>query len=414
MTQQNKSQRSKVFEERQIKLKDLILRLHDNEDEDVIKAEFKEHFGNVSAFEISVMERRLMSKEGIEAEEIMRLCNVHASLFSGSIESVYEHDSEQDKPGHPIHVLKMENFAIESTLVLIENLLNVYLPEPDAELKKGLQHQLNLLWEIDRHYSRKENSFFPIMERYEMTAPPKVMWGVDDEIRNLIRDFRELIDNDKLDQAQDSFDKMRYEVDEMIVKEEEIMLPMIIPFFNEDDWIAIANESDEIGYCIIKPEAKWVPERKEFKVKDEPAEVIEDEEDNIQFKTGYMTHTELEKMLDAIPMELTFVDANDTVKYFNDTPGKKLFPRTKNALGRDVYNCHPPKSKPIVQKLIEDFKAGRKDIETLHFRARGAFVMVTYTALRDDDGTYLGTFEYVQDIEHIIDLDPENEKRSID
>ena len=414
MTQQNKSQRSKVFEERQIKLKDLILRLHDNEDEDVIKAEFKEHFGNVSAFEISVMERRLMSKEGIEAEEIMRRGIVHASLFSASIESVYEHYSEQDKPGHPIHDLKMENFAIESTLDRIENLLNVYLPEPDAELKKGVQHQLNLLCEIDRHYSRKENSFFPIMERYEMTAPPKVMWGVDDEIRNLIRDFRELIDNDTLDQAQNSFDKMRYEVDEMIVKEEEIMLPMIIPFFNEDDWIAIANESDEIGYCIIKPEAKWVPERKEFKVKDEPAEVIEDEEDNIQFKTGYMTHTELEKMLDAIPMELTFVDANDTVKYFNDTPGKKLFPRTKNALGRDVYNCHPPKSKPIVQKLIEDFKAGRKDIETLHFRARGAFVMVTYTALRDDDGTYLGTFEYVQDIEHIIDLDPENEKRSID
>lgn len=412
MTEQMKSQRSKVFEERQAKLKDLILRLHNDEDEEAIKAEFKEHFGNVSAFEISVMERRLMSTEGIEAEEIMRLCNIHASLFSGSIEAVYEHDSEQDKPGHPIHVLKMENLAIESTLDRIANLLRVYLPEPDAELKKGLQHQLTMLWEIDRHYSRKENSFFPFMERYGMTAPPVVMWGVDDEIRDLIRDFRVLIDNDELSHAQESFDKMRYEVEEMIVKEEEIMLPMIIPFFNEDDWISIANESDEIGYCIIKPEAKWVPDRKEFKVSEEPAEAAPN--DNIQFKTGYMTLTELEKMLDAIPMELTFVDVNDTVKYFNDTPGKKLFPRTKNALGRDVYNCHPPKSQPIVKKLIEDFKAGRKDIETLHFRARGVFVMVTYTALRDDDGTYLGTFEYVQDIEHIIDLDPENEKRTID
>lgn len=406
MTEKTPSKRSQEFEKRQEILKDLILRLHADEDEEVIKKEFKEHFQNVSAFEISVMERRLMG-QGIEAEEIMRLCNVHASLFSGSIEAVYEESEEKDKPGHPIRVLKEENLAIESALDRIGKLLAAYLLDQEKELKKGLLLQLDQLWEIDKHYARKEYSYFPLMEKYGMMAPPKVMWGVDDEIRDFIKAFRQLIEEDQLEHAEDAFEKMKYEVEEMIVKEEEIMLPMIIPFFNEDDWLSIAEESEEAGYCMIRPEAKWVPERVSFESAEE-AEKTDDE--NIHFSTGYLTVKELEKMLNAQPLELTFVDANDTVKYFNDGPGKKLFPRTKNALGREVYNCHPPKSQPVVRQLIQDFKNGEKDSETLWFRARGHFVMVTYMAMRDDDGSYMGTLEYVQDIEHIIDLDGEKKE----
>ena len=401
MMEDLKNKRSKDFEARQAILKDLILRLHADEDQEVIKKEFKEHFGTVSAFEISVMERRLMG-EGIEAEEIMRLCNVHASLFNGSIEAVYEQGEGHDSPGHPIRVLKEENLALESTMDKIVNLLKVYLESPDAQLKKGLLMQLDMLWEIDKHYARKENSYFPIMERYGMTAPPKVMWGVDDEIRELIKDFRTRIENDDLDGV--DFEPAKYEVEEMIVKEEEIMLPMIMPFFNEDDWISIANESDEIGYCIVKPDKKWEPKR----------EVVDSsvESGNIDLGLGYLTQKELRKILDLQPLELTFIDANDIVKYFNETPGRKLFPRTRNAIGREVYNCHPPKSQAIVRKLIAEFKDGTKDIETLWFQTRGTYVMVTYAAVRDDDGTYMGTLEWVQDIQHIIDID--EEKRTID
>ncbi len=401
MIEELKNKRSKDFEARQAILKDLILRLHADEDQEVIKKEFKEHFGTVSAFEISVMERRLMG-EGIEAEEIMRLCNVHASLFNGSIEAVYEQGEGFDSPGHPVRVLKEENLALESTMDKIVNLLKVYLESPDAQLKKGLLMQLDMLWEIDKHYARKENSYFPIMERYGMTAPPKVMWGVDDEIRELIKDFRTRIENDDLDGI--DFEPAKYEVEEMIVKEEEIMLPMIMPFFNEDDWISIAAESDEIGYCIVKPDKKWEPKR----------EVVDAsvESGNIDLGLGYLTQKELRKILDLQPLELTFIDANDIVKYFNETPGRKLFPRTRNAIGREVYNCHPPKSQSIVRKLIADFKAGTKDIETLWFQTRGTYVMVTYAAVRDDDGSYMGTLEWVQDIQHIINID--EEKRTID
>lgn len=235
-----------------------------------------------------------------------------------------------------------------------------------------------------------------------MTAPPKVMWGVDDDIRELIKDFRERVENDDWDSL--DFEPVKYEIEEMIVKEEEILLPMIIPFFNEDDWISIADESAEIGFCIVKPEKKWEPKREKME-----ATVASG---NIDLGLGALTQKELRKILDLQPLELTFIDANDIVKYFNDTPGRKLFPRTKNAIGREVYNCHPPKSQPIVRKLIADFKAGTKEIETLWFRARDTYVMVTYAAVRDDDGSYMGTLEWVQDIEHIINI--EEEKRTID
>ena len=403
MTEKKQSQRSQDFEQRQAILKDLILRLHCDEDEEQIKIEFKEHFSTVSAFEISVMERRLMG-QGIEAEEIMRLCNVHASLFNGSIEAVYENSEEQDKPGHPIRVLKEENLAIESALDRIEKILSAYLPQPETDLKKGLLLQLNILWEIDKHYARKEYAYFTIMEKYGMMAPPKIMWGVDDEIRDLIKEFRSFIEKDQLEHTKVSFDKMRYEIEEMIVKEEEIMIPMIQPFFNEDDWIAIAEETEEIGYCIIQPEAKWQPKREAFSTASENSH-HEGTDENIHFDTGYLTKKELEKMLNSQPLELTFVDANDIVKYYNEGSGEKLLPRTKSAIGREVYNCHPPKSQPIVRKLIQDFKAGIKNSETLWFHARGHYLLVTYMALRNEDGSYMGTFETVQDIGDIVNLD---------
>ncbi|SLC90145.1 Uncharacterised protein [Mycobacteroides abscessus subsp. abscessus] len=239
------------------------------------------------------------------------------------------------------------------------------------------------------------------------------MWGVDDEIRALFKQVKQSLEQDQLDHLQEEFASLKYELEEMIVKEEEILIPMITDVFNEDDWIKINDESDEIGYCIVRPESKWVPERTTFEdIEDSEVETSE-KDTNIHFKVGHLTPNELEKMLNLLPLELSFVDANDTVKYFNVGTGRKLFPRTKNAIGRQVENCHPPKSQPIVKQLIADFKTGTKDSETLWFHARGEFVMVTYTAVRDEDGTYMGTLEYVQPIQSIIDLDG-TERRTIE
>ena len=400
---------STEFQERQDILQSLILRLHRGEDWDAVQADFKKHFTGVSAYEISVMEQGLMGK-GIDAEDIQRLCNVHASLFGGSIEAVYTTSTEQQHAGHPIQVMKLENLAIENTLEKISKLLAVYLETKEPEIKKGIQNQLNLLGEFDKHYARKEYAIFPIMENKGITAPPKVMWGVDDEIRSMFKEFRTLLQNEDFDAIPKAFSDLKYEMTEMITKEEDILLPMIIDIFNEDHWLQIAQESDEIGYCIVKPEAKWVPERTlPENVSHET--FITEENAYINFQTGHLTPHQLEKMLNNIPLELTFVDADNIVRYYNDNGEEKFFKRTSSAIGRDVLNCHPPKSLPIVTKLLADLKSGAKESESMWFRAMGKFILVTYRAVRDDDGSYMGTLEYVQDIQPIIDLD--GEKRTL-
>jgi len=400
---------SEEFQARQDILQSLILRLHKGEDWDAVQADFKKHFTGVSAYEISVMEQGLMGK-GIEAEDIQRLCNVHASLFGGSIEAVYTTSAEQQHAGHPIQVLKLENLAIENTLEKVSKLLDVYLETKEPDLKKGIQHQLTLLGEFDKHYARKEYAIFPIMESKGITAPPKVMWGVDDDIRSMFKAFKMLLQKEDFEAIPKAFSDLKYEMTEMITKEEDILLPMITDIFNEDHWLQIAKESDEIGYCIVKPEAKWVPERSL------PENVSRETNEGgndayINFETGHLTPHQLEKMLNNIPLELTFVDADNIVRYYNDNGEEKFFKRTSSAIGRDVLNCHPPKSLPIVTKLLADLKSGAKESESMWFRAMGKFIMVTYRAVRDDDGSYMGTLEYVQDIQPFIDLD--GEKRTL-
>ncbi|MDN6731638.1 MAG: DUF438 domain-containing protein [Atopostipes suicloacalis] len=390
--------------ERQNKLKELILRLHEGESEDTITKEFAKHFQNISPLEISVMERRLMKEEGLSVDEIMRLCNVHVAVMANHVENESKLPNDFEKPGHPVHVLKEENLALEANLMRIGNLLETYLSEgdKDEEIKKGLEIQIDFLAEFDYHYKRKEHSIFPLMEKYEILAPPKVMWGVDDEIRDLYYQFKNSFFGNHYQRLEKQFDELEYEMQEMFVKEEEIMIPMISEVFNIDDWLKIRDESKEIGYCLVEPLAEWEVEK--IEIKENLSEEIKGE---MQLGTGYLTKKELDLILNLLPLELTFIDKDDVVKYFNNQEGPKLLPRTPNAIGRDVMNCHPPKSYRIVEQLIKDLKTGKKDQEVAWFKKGTDYVHITYVAVRDEAGEYLGILEYVQDITELVKIDGE-------
>lgn len=401
----NREQPTQIDEIRQAKLKELILKLHDGESEEQVKKEFKEHFDGVSAKEISYMENELM-KEGIETEQIMQLCNVHASLFRGSVDEIHSMNLDHEQVGHPIRVLKDENYAIKNLLAEMRTKVDNYTPE----LKQSLLNDFNLLWDIDKHYSRKENSFFPIMEKYGHTAPPKVMWGVDDEIRELIKTTKKLIENDN--DFIDSFNEMEYEILEMIVKEEEILIPMVLDIFTEDEWLQIAEDSIEIGYCIVAPDSKWTPQRKSFleRYKDDQAKKEVDSK-NIHFDIGFLNKDEIEKIFNTIPLDITYIDETDTVKFFNQAK-ERIFARTKSVIGRTVQNCHPPHSVDTVERLLDDFKSGKKDSESFWIQKPGLFVLITYYAIRDEQGQYMGTLEVTQNIQSYREL--EGEKRLLD
>jgi DUF438 domain-containing protein len=398
----NETNRSK----RQELLKGMILKLHDGVDPEEVKKEFRANFTGVSSFEITQMEQGLIA-EGMAVEEVQRLCDVHADIFKGSVDEVHTRSKEEESIGHPVRVLREENYAITNLLEEgIEPKMDAFINHPEAPVKNLLLQDINLLWDIDKHYSRKENIIFPYMEKYGMSAPPKVMWGVDDEIRASIKEMKQMVIDENREALKEHAPAIITKIKEMIFKEEEILIPMILEVFTEDEWLEIADDSEEIGYCIVSPEGKWVPNRVSFIGSPKKDEKTPD--GNVRFGVGFLSVKELEKIMNTLPVDITFIDEKDTVKYFN-LAKERIFARTKAVIGRNVQNCHPPQSVATVEKLLADFKAGVKDEESFWINSRGMFVLITYYAVRDEMGKYMGTLEVTQNVKGIREL--EGEKR---
>ena len=386
-----------TMEERQEILKNLMLRLHAGEDKEVIQEEFNEVFDEISPYEIQLMERNLMS-EGITFAEIMSLCNVHANLM-GSKVNTQTTVADFEQPGHPVHVMKMENLAIRGALDRVERLLVNFLETKDSTIEKGLKRQISLLDQFENHYQRKEYAMFPIMEKKGITAPPKVMWGVHDQIRDMYNDFKKAL-NDGKESTLEEFQIARDEMLEMIQKEENILIPMVEQVFHVDDWETIASQSPDYGYCIVKPEKEWAVKKSFSPVKEETQ--VESEGD-IPLSTGSLSLKELNLILNLLPMELSFVDAQNIVKYYNEGNGEeKIFKRTPSAIGRDVILCHPPRVHETVQTIFEQLKSKQKEKEEMWFKTEDKMVHVTYHAVWDEEGNYMGCLEYVQDIKPLV------------
>jgi DUF438 domain-containing protein len=399
-------------EYRQKVLKELIKELHDGKDPDEVKRKFQEVFEGVAAKEISDLEQSLI-EEGLPVEEIQRLCDVHASVFKGSIEEIHREEFTGEKPedieGHPIHTFKLENRELEKLIndSIMRN-LEAYKGNASVDSKNKLLADLNALLDIDKHYSRKENLLFPYLEKYGVTAPPKVMWGVDDEIRADIKSAKAKLQGDAPDSAV-SIEQAATKVNEMIFKEENILFPMALDTLTEDEWFNIAEESDEIGFCLTQPAGKWKPIR--ANVGDKAKEQSVQPNGSIRFETGVLTVKEINGILNNIPVDITFIDKDNIVKYF--TLGKeRIFARTKAIIGRNVSNCHPPASVHIVEEMVEDFKSGRKDHEDFWIKMGQMYIYIRYFAVRDENGDYLGAMEITQNIAPIQAI--EGEKRLVE
>ncbi len=386
-------------------LKELIGELHKGKTIDEVKPRFEELIeGGVTTAEITEMEAALVA-EGLPVEEIQRLCDVHAAVFKGSIENIHKSANPAEIPGHPVNIFFLENRVIEDLIVTIEDNLALFKSEDSKAVVKNLKENFDKLWEIDKHYARKENLLFPYLEKYGISTPPKVMWGVDDDIRDDIKAVMNLL-KDYSGNKEEVIEKAEYaleRVNEMIFKEESILFPLAIDTLSEDEWLQVHKSSKEIGYTLIKPRAKWVPARVdvEEKAREEGEEPSND--GYVDFDAGIMTPEEINAVLNTIPIDLTFVDKDGIVKWFS--MGKeRIFARPKTVLGRRVENCHPPASVHVVEKIVEDLKSGKKDHEDFWIRMGERFVYIRYFAVRDKKGKFLGVLEVTQDIKPIQEI----------
>ncbi|GFI20466.1 DUF438 domain-containing protein [Lactobacillus johnsonii] len=392
--------------ERQQAILKILNFIQDGGELEEAKKMFQAAFDQVDVAEITAAERELIA-QGLDPRKIQYLCNVHADVFKGNIKENKE-NSEFEKPGHPVHTFKLENIVLKS-------LVNDALLPDLAKWEKGdkgalskLRQELKDLAKIHYHYARKETSMFPIMTKYGITAPPKVMWGVDDKIRKLIGQANLLISQKDINKVEVSkvIKETAHEVLEMIFKEEEIMLPMIDEVASEEDWGNVKNEEEQIGYTLIQKPMNWKP--KEKPKSDGPISIDKLSSLALNFAEGSLNLEQLSAILDLLPFALTFIDENDKVAYFGG--GANIFPHSKNAIGNSVYSCHLPESVPRVKKIFDDFHQGKKDKYEFWFKPRhmGRYLYLQYFAVRKDN-KYLGCLEVAQDVTDIRNW--KNEKK---
>ncbi len=366
---------------RKEKLKEIIARLHEGHTVEQVKGEFEKVFGEVSAEEISQAEQALIN-EGMQVEEVQKLCDVHAEVFKGSITQIHQQPTTT-RPGHPIHTLKATNNALRALIAQIRGLIG----KADGASIEALRQKALKLAEIDSHYKIKENLLFPYMEKYGVTAPPKVMWGVDDEIRAEIKDAIADIAHGKAEKLE----AVTIRLEDMAFKEEHILLPILVEKLHEDEWQQIAQDAPEFGFFLIDPPPA-------FPLHDRtPARGEAQAEGRFTLPTGSFNAEELTAIFNTLPLDITFVDADDRVRFFSQT-ADRAFPRTVSVLGRNVSNCHPPASVHIVESIVNDFKSGKKDHEDFWIGMGERLIHIRYFALRSPEGKYLGVVETTQDI----------------
>lgn len=392
-----------LSKERQQALLKILHYIQDGGDFTEAKKMFQESFDKVDVSEITAAERELIA-QGLDPRKIQYLCNVHADVFKGNIK---ENTANPDfaTPGHPVNTLKQENVVIKSLVndYLLPNLKKWEKDHSEQTLSK-IKQALSDLATIGKHYARKETSFFPLMTKYGITAPPQVMWGVDDKIRRLIKEANNVVNENDVDPAKlrKIIDEVSHEVLEMIFKEEEIMVPMIDEVASPADWGNVKDEEKQIGYTLINPPMNWKP--KEEPKTAGPLSVDHLSSLFINFKEGALNLEQLSAILDLLPFALTFVDENDKVAYFGG--GAAIFPHSKNAIGNSVFSCHTPESKPIVEKIFQDLHSGKKKVVTYWFKPKmlGRMLYLRYYAVHNQDGKYLGCLEVAEDITDIQKL----------
>ena len=188
----------------------------------------------------------------------------------------------------------------------------------------------------------------------------------------------------------------------MTTKEEEILLPMALDSLTEADWYAVQKQSLEIGYCLYDPKETWKPGW----VQEDTLHEMNKNADSVQLPSGGFTVEELLAILNRLPIDMTFVDRNDKVKYFSQGE-ERIFQRNRAILNRDVRHCHPPASAHIVDKIIEDFKLGKATRAPFWINMGGKMIHIEYFALRNDKGEYLGTLEVSHNVTPYRELEGE-------
>lgn len=435
-------------ETRKAELKEIIKNLNTADDHAKAKKQMQKRFSallkDLSPEEIAEAEQALIG-EGMAVEEVQKLCEIHVDAFESTLKKNAGRDRQAARlarlSGHPIATYRAENRALRNELRTLLREISAWKNDADTARARKVQAAFDSVALVETHYARKENQLFPYLESAGFSGPSKVMWGKHDEIRVVLRQLRSDIAANDADSARQTVKLLARSLKRMVFMEEKILFPTAVRKLPEPVWISIRRGESAIGYAWIKPGNLWDPNvatssggytaasgesantttaasasgvsiGKDNPWRKDPEQVATPVHatGGIELATGNLTAEQLNLMLTNLPVDVSFVDENDIVRYYSDNP-ERIFPRSPGVIGRSVQNCHPPSSVHVVQKIVDDFKARRRTEAEFWIQMRGKFIHIRYFPMWSGD-TFRGVLEVSQDVTGIRAL--EGEKRLLD
>lgn len=309
--------------------------------------------------------------------------------------------------GHPIH-----NYLQES--LLIRKISDEIKQIDIVNEEQKFYNAFNQLATVERRFERKENQLFPFLEKKGWNGPSRNMWSYHDTIREMFRIVRKNLLDKNPEQAQKNTLSIIDNINTLLSIEESVLFPNALELLSDEDWKIMRNGEDEIGWMMSHKPANYPNDAPEYihpSMDTERRTDITFDEHAIHYNEGYMTVEQVNLLFKTLPIDLTFVDENDKVIFYNRGE-ERVFPRSAGIIGREVKFCHPPKSVGTVMKILEAFRSGEKNEASFWLNYKERLIYIRYFAVRNEKKEYKGVIEMSQDITDFKMI--EGEKRLLD
>ena len=382
----------------------------------------KEKLGTCTPDEFAYAEQSL--KGVYKDEEILEKMDDLLELFDGVLVR-----AENEYPeNHPLWAYLEEINAVEKVALEADELL-----KQEKFIKNPWLGVFDSLAEWRTHLSRKQNQLYPMLEDHGFDRPTRIMWTFDDAVRDAISASYALLREDKYEEFLASVPETLAKLRDLNSKELEVLLPTSYKLLSDEEFVRMSKNDHEIGYAIIQAPGLYVVPG----INDSAAQLngnnstqggaVSNEFLNdlagllskyvgpvggapvgkdavLDVATGKLTLEQINLVFRHLPVDLSYVDENELVKFYSDT-AHRIFPRSANVIGREVKNCHPAKSVHIVEEIVEKFRSGEQSQVEFWINKPGLFIYVIYTAVRDENGKFRGVLEMMQDCTHIRELE---------
>ena len=381
----------------------------------------KEKLGTCTPDEFAYAEQSL--KGVYKDEEILDKMDDLLNLFDGVLVR-----AENEYPeNHPLWVYLEEINAVEKVALEADELL-----KQEKFIKNPWLGIFDSLAQWRTHLSRKQNQLYPMLEDHGFDRPTRIMWTFDDGVRDAISASYALLREDKYEEFLASVPETLEKLRDLNSKELEVLLPTSYKLLSDEEFVRMSKNDHEIGYAIIDPPGLYVvpginDSAAQLNANNSGQNVVSNEFLNdlagllskyvgpvggaavnkdavLDVATGKLTLEQINLLFRHLPVDLSYVDENELVKFYSDTP-HRIFPRSANVIGREVKNCHPAKSVHIVEEIVEKFRSGEQSQAEFWINKPGLFIYVIYTAVRDENGKFRGVLEMMQDCTHIRELE---------